>query len=247
MWAVSFLILTCLLMAIACSKKPEVVRLEFVGESVPNGLEIKDMRFYIHDIYLIGEEGEKTDFALDNGAVALINLNPGANKNTVTGRVEPHGFTGIEFKLGVPFELNHADPLSASAPLDDGTLFWAWQQGYKFLRFDFLSGGSAYSFHLGSTGCQSASAIRPPEKPCAQPNVVKVVLRGFDPSQRAIKIDLNWLAGLLAQAGAESCTGSYAANAVCTEIIERLGLDITSGKCVDECSAQELFKQELFK
>lgn len=229
-------------MAIACSKKPEIVRLEFAGEPVPSGLEIKDLRFYIHDIYLIGEENEKTAFALENGAVALVDLNPAANKNTVSGQVEQQDFTGIEFKLGVPFELNHADPLTANAPLNDGTLFWAWQQGYKFLRFDFTVDNSGYSFHLGSTGCESASAIRPPEKPCSQPNIVKVALHGFDPTRRAITVNLNWLAQSLAQANTESCTGGYSADAVCANIIERLGLDITNGQCIDECSAQALFK-----
>ena len=242
MSAVTFFLLPCLLMAIACSKQPQVAHLEFIAEPVPSGVEIKDLRFYIHDIYLIGDKGGKTAFALENGAVALVDLTTGAKKNTVTGRVEQQRFTGIEFKLGVPFQLNHADPLTASAPLNDGTLFWAWQQGYKFLRFDFMNGGKAYSFHLGSTGCESASAIRPPEIPCAQPNVVNVALHGFDPTQRTIKVNLSWLVAQLAQADNESCTGSYSADTVCTEIIARLGINITSGKCVNECSAQALFE-----
>lgn len=243
MLAMGVFILPCLLMAIACSKKPtDVVRLEFTGEAMPSGLEIRDLRFYIHDIFLTGDRGEKTVFTLENGAVALVNLNPDANKNTVTGRVNKQVFTGVEFKLGVPFQLNHADPLTANPPLNDGTLFWAWQQGYKFLRFDFMNGESGHSFHLGSTGCESASAIRPPEKPCAQPNIVKVALRGFDPTQRAIKVNLNWLTRLLAQGDIESCTGGYSADAVCSDIIERLGLDIATGQCIDGCSTQVLFE-----
>lgn len=243
MLAVGFFILPCLLMAIACSKKPtDVVRLEFIAETMPSGWEINDLRFYMHDIYLVGSAGEKTALAIENGAVALVDLNPDSNNNSVTGQVEQQDFTGVEFKLGVPFQLNHADPLTANAPLNDGTLFWAWQQGYKFLRFDFTNGGSGYSFHLGSTGCESASAIRPPEKPCAQPNIVEVALHGFDPTERAIQVNLNWLARLLAQDDTESCTGGYSADTICSDIIEGLGLNITTGQCIDECSAQALFE-----
>ncbi len=80
----------------------------------------------------------------------------------------------VRFELGVPFALNHLNPLTQPSPLNLPDMFWSWRMGYKFLRLDIQTTDEqeprAWSYHLGSVGCQSASTLRPPEQACVQPN-----------------------------------------------------------------------------
>jgi len=87
--------------------------------------------------------------------------------------------TNLRFTMGLPFEDNHANPLTQPSPLNDSTMFWSWQNGHKFLRLDVSKGSEEtrkWSYHLGSVGCDSESAVRPPEKSCAFTNRVEFIL-----------------------------------------------------------------------
>lgn len=95
----------------------------------------------------------------------------------------------LRFDLGVPFELNHLNPVTQPAPLNEPDMFWTWRNGYKFLRIDMQqkdmqqddtqqkdiqqinSGRDTWAYHLGSVGCVSASAVRSPTAACAKPNL----------------------------------------------------------------------------
>ncbi len=90
----------------------------------------------------------------------------------------------LSFKLGVPFELNHRNPLKQSTPLNQSDMFWTWQQGHKFLRIDLdktvtesnKNNQTGWQFHLGSTGCKAASVMRSPSSPCRHPNQIEFSL-----------------------------------------------------------------------
>lgn len=82
----------------------------------------------------------------------------------------------LHFELGVPFALNHANPLTAKAPLNVSEMFWSWQLGHKFLRLDQVNG---FSFHLGSTGCSSPSKLRPATQACKYPNRYKFSIENY--------------------------------------------------------------------
>lgn len=82
----------------------------------------------------------------------------------------------LSFQLGVPFALNHQNPLQADLPLQQADMHWAWQSGYKFFRLDLQGQQDSWSFHLGSTGCHSASVVRPATAPCQAPNRVLIEL-----------------------------------------------------------------------
>ncbi|WP_199509204.1 MbnP family copper-binding protein [Glaciecola sp. KUL10] len=84
--------------------------------------------------------------------------------------------TSLNFLIGVPFLQNHANPLTQSSPLNIASMFWSWQMGYKFMRVDLRSSTDSFAFHLGSTGCQSASRVRAPASECEQPNRVPISL-----------------------------------------------------------------------
>lgn len=76
----------------------------------------------------------------------------------------------LSFTLGVPFAVNHQNPLLQASPLNLPSMFWSWRSGHKFLRVDLQTADKNWVFHLGSVGCQSASTMRGPQKECVQPN-----------------------------------------------------------------------------
>ena len=87
--------------------------------------------------------------------------------------------SAFRFTLGLPFDVNHANPLTQPSPLNDSTMFWSWQAGHKFMRLDISAsdnGENTFSYHLGSIGCESESAMRPPEKSCTFSNRVNFIL-----------------------------------------------------------------------
>jgi uncharacterized repeat protein (TIGR04052 family) len=208
---------------------------------VAKGGAAHDLEFYIHDIELLDGQGVPTPVSLraeppwQSAEVALIDLTGDATQSNSTVRGTVNGaaqaYAGIRFTVGVPFALNHANPLTAAAPLNRGELFWTWQSGYKFLRADF--------FHLGSTGCSSASALRPPKEPCTQPNRVRVELRG-DPLNGVVRFQLPAIV-----ANRVACTGNYAHDAACKEAYATTGLQPETGMCPDPyCARQHLWTLE---
>lgn len=88
--------------------------------------------------------------------------------------LNPTEIQNIRFTLGVPFDLNHAFPLSQPSPLNLPSMFWVWRTGHKFLRLELQSNDDNWLFHLGSTGCKSASAVRAPQQQCLHPNRIQI-------------------------------------------------------------------------
>ena len=168
-----------------------------------NGAELtpKDLRFYVHDVRLLREDGGEVPVVLDddgkwqNGEVALLDFEDGcgdmgnADLNDRILGVAPAGsYTGIRFKVGVPEALNHADASLAGAPLNLTSLFWNWNAGYKFIRIDGTSDRfDSWRLHLGSTGCTGDMAGN---ATCTTPNIVEVSLEGFDPTATPVVADL---------------------------------------------------------
>ena len=232
-------ILTSLLLFLAsCGVRPEPVSVRF-SVSLNNSPvacddlseSLTDLRFYVSKLAFSDAEGRLTPVALlranewQNEAVALIDLENGAgsclNGTTATndrvlGHVVPGEYRGIEFTVGVPFELNHANPLMAEPPLDDSAMHWHWRSGYKFLRAGAVLSGEPVSLHLGSTGCEGTvgDIIA-----CSAANRLRVRFADFDAERDTITIDmarlLNGAAG-----GCESGPGEIA----CTAPFAALGL-----------------------
>jgi uncharacterized repeat protein (TIGR04052 family) len=212
---------------------------------------LQALQFYVHDVELLDEEGTPHSFALRATApwqsqqLALVDLAGDAQRRhaAIVGTVEsgPARYSGIRFTVGVPFELNHGNPLQDAAPLDRSDLFWAWQSGHKFLRADAAVDGHEWSFHLGSTGCSSASAVRPPALPCAQPNRVRVELKG-DPLASVVRFNLDVLAAAARAANHVTCTGLYGQDPACAPAYASSGLQVESGTCPGGvCSQQTLW------
>jgi len=161
-----------------------------------------DFRFYVHDVRLVGEDGDVA-VALDANeyqadGVALLDFETGGTgcqmgstgtHTELTGTVPAGTYTGIKFKVGVPFAKNHLDVATAAAPLNIPAMYWAWSSGYKFLKIDGAVGMAGFNVHLGSTGCGTMGTT-PPTGACANPNIMDVALTGFSPATSVIVADV---------------------------------------------------------
>jgi uncharacterized repeat protein (TIGR04052 family) len=144
--------------------------------------------------------------------------------------------------VGVPFAQNHQDPTVAPAPLNSTAMFWNWQGGYKFIKFDTTSSGistdkpaapnamgpvTRYSVHLGSTACAGDSKTQAPSA-CQNPNRMTVRLNQFDLAKNTVVVDMG---AVLAQAnvdvnakGTSPGCMSFLKDADCPPVMNALGL-----------------------
>ena len=206
---------------------------------------LSDFRLYIHDVKLHQKGGAdvplelKQDGLWQYQTLALLDFEdktgPCANGTTemngmIHGTVPQGTYDGISFKLGVPFELDHADVSTAPSPLNLSALFWDWNGGYKFLRADSApaAGGEAFLLHLGSVACQGNFADGGVSA-CDRPNVSDIVLTAFDPAKSKIVVDY---AAIVAGSdlsknggGAPGCM-SGPTDPDCEPIFQRLGLSV---------------------
>jgi len=179
-----------------------------------------DFRLYVSEVHLIDGAGRAVPVRLAQDGVwqfediALLDFEDGsgpcrngtgATNLQVRGSVPEGRYTGLRFTLGVPFARNHGDPTIAPSPLNLTAMFWNWQGGYKFMKFDAASSGrpqaqaahaphggggaSGFSVHLGSTVCASASRTQPASA-CQNPNRVTVQFDRFDAATQTLVADI---------------------------------------------------------
>ena len=170
----------------------------------------RDFRFYVSSVRLLDSTGKETPVDLDqdgkwqlddlalldfeNGSGACANGTPEMN-GQITGKVPEGPYSGIRFTMGVPFNKNHADPLTQPSPLNLTALFWVWNAGHKFARLDFTSTGNPRGFfvHLGSTGCTPNDTKLTIPTSCKSPNRIEVTFPSFDLTRDAVVADLGAL------------------------------------------------------
>lgn len=231
-----------------------------VGTSNASGT-LSDFRFYVHDVALLSS-GDPVPVELEQDGVwqyenlALLDFEdksgPCANGTTelnvtVRGTV-PAGqsYDGLTFKLGVPFDLNHADAATAPSPLNLTGLFWNWQGGYKFFRADFSASGSLgpFNLHLGSTGCDGDPTTGGTTL-CDRPNITEVTFAAFDVAQDVVAVDYG---AVVATSDVSTDTGgapgcmSGPTDPECPAVFTNLGIDIATGDLHPE--QQALFSVE---
>jgi uncharacterized repeat protein (TIGR04052 family) len=225
-----------------------------------------DFRFFVSEVELLDAQGRATPLVLTQDKtwqvenVALLDFENGtgpcrngtvATNTSVRGTVPSGKYTGMRFTLGVPFKLNHVDPTTAPAPLSSTAMFWTWQGGYKFLKVDMASSGSAaghghgtaqgaghgggaasgFSVHLGSTMCASPSKTASPTA-CANPNRLTVSFAQFDPSKQTVIADIGAvLTGANVDVNAPGTSPgcmSFLKDADCPPVMAALGLPYES-------------------
>ncbi|MBT8450691.1 MAG: metallo-mystery pair system four-Cys motif protein [Deltaproteobacteria bacterium] len=164
-------------------------------------LVLSDFRFYVQDVALKNAAGawvpvELEENSFQSSGVALLDFEDGCGElgtpelnGIVRGTVPPGDYDGLQFKMGVPFEINHVNSATAPSPLNLTSLFWNWQGGYKFLRID--SGQFSetdWRMHLGSTGCEG-DPMAGGVTSCANGNRTEVELDTFDVSANTVVAD----------------------------------------------------------
>jgi uncharacterized repeat protein (TIGR04052 family) len=217
-----------------------------------------DYRFYVSEVQLIDARGRAVPVTLtQDGAwqlenIALLDFENGtgpcrngtADTNTaVRGTVPAGTYTGVRFTLGVPFARNHGDPTTAPSPLNLTAMFWNWQGGYKFVKFDTATSGqtattappdprgggnaSGFSVHLGSTACAAPSRTSAPSA-CLNPNRVTVQFDRFDAATQVVVADMGVvLAGSNVDVNAPNTSPgcmSFLNDADCPPVMGALGL-----------------------
>ena len=216
-----------------------------------------DFRMFVSDVQLLRADGSSVPLHLEQDGVwqhqslALLDFENGqgpckngtaATNMRIRGSAPVGDYRGIEFTVGVPFAQNHQDPTTALAPLNTTAMFWNWQGGYKFIKFDTSStqtslsgehGGvrnapTRFSVHLGSTVCTSSGKTQPPNNQCQNPNRIQVRLGRFDTKTQAVVVDMGLV---LAQAnvdvnakGTSPGCMSFPNDADCPPIMQVLGL-----------------------
>lgn len=204
-----------------------------------SSLVLSDFRFYVQDVALKNAAGAWVPVQLEensfqNSGVALLDFEDGCGElgtpelnELVRGTVPPGDYDGLQFKMGVPFEINHVNSATAPSPLNLTSLFWKWQGGYKFIRID--SGQFSetdWRMHLGSTGCEG-DPMAGGVTSCANGNRTEVELDAFDVSANTVVADFAALAegaALDEDAAADAGCMSKPVDTDCGPLFANLGL-----------------------
>jgi uncharacterized repeat protein (TIGR04052 family) len=220
-----------------------------VGVGQPGTYQVTDWRFYVHDVALVKADGSRQLLALDqNGVwqyqkVAMLDLRKDCGSGAlpsnavVTGTIASDAYTGVCFKVGIPYELNHINDATAPAPLNSSGMLWNWRGGRKFIRVDGTGAPGdvdkavAFHIHLGSTQCPGPDASAPPSAACGYPNIAEVCLDNFDVDKDRIVMDAGKAleASNVAYNTADTASGCMSANSdpECIAVMPRLNLDFT--------------------
>lgn len=170
-------------------------------------IELLDFRVYLRDVTLVRANGERHPLTLEQDgtwqrdAIALLDFEDGTGtcdtrspevRTQVVGTAPGHGdYTALEFKVGLPPEMNHLNGPVEPPPLNAPGMWWSWQGGYKFVRLDVRTGANeAYYFHLGASGCTGSVAAG---YTCSSDNQATIRLEGFDPDSHQVVLDVGAL------------------------------------------------------
>ena len=216
-----------------------------------DALHLTDLRFYVASPRLIGANGDAVPVILEHDErwqqadLGLIDLEDGSGaclngtadtNHRLVGAVPAGDYTGLVFTVGVPFERNHADPLTANAPLDDSFMHWHWRSGYKFLRAGVAANDDNFWLHLGSAGCQGTVQHI---TGCDFPNRSTVTLNDYRPGA-IVTVDLAAFAAAAELAdGVSSDCVSGPGDIDCEAAFAVLGLNHESGTM---SGVQQLFR-----
>ncbi|MCB1140636.1 MAG: metallo-mystery pair system four-Cys motif protein [Leptospiraceae bacterium] len=207
---------------------------------------LSDFRLYISDVKLVTSSGISSNFNLvqDNkwqsATTALLDFedktgnctNGTTETNTkITGTYTSGNYSGIQFTVGVPFSENHIDNTTAKAPLDVNGMFWSWNGGYKFTKFEFKNNATnSIAIHIGNSSC-TPTGNSPTS--CSYPNYSTVTLTGtsgFVPGTNKIAIDVSSLLnGSDTSSTGLTCMGASNTTSACKVILNNLGIKETDG------------------
>ena len=248
-------LLTLALLLGACGTESRQVDVEFDarfdGDPVAcrpsaEGWALTDLRFFVHDIVLRTEQGRSAPLKLadddvwQDSSVALLDFEDGtgaclngttATNTVVRGEValpENDAIVGLSFRIGVPETVNHANPMTADAPLAYTIMHWHWRSGYKFMRAGVESPNDFAWLHLGSSRCAGTIGNI---QGCASGNRPLVTVDGMQLSGDRVVIDIARLLGPVLQGDGNpwSCESGPDEDH-CRVVFSELGIEFDSGR-----------------
>ncbi len=203
-----------------------------------DGFALGDLRVFVHGFELVDATGRSVPVTLlddgvwQDGSVALLDFENGeggcrngtsGTRSFVRGKAPAGEWTSLRFRIGVPFESNHADPAVADPPLNLGRLHWGWRAGYKFIRFEGKpQDGKRVSLHFGSTGCEGTIGDI---HSCKRPNRPVVTLSPFDARKDTVIFDLDPLVAALSGAAGDGACMGEPDDPDCVAVVPVLGLE----------------------
>lgn len=198
------------------------------------GWKYKQLQFFIHNIEIKTKGNTWQSWVMETNPyqsndVALLGEMCGEVNKQSNWHLEldylsqSQEITDIRFTLGIPFSLNHLNPLTQKSPLNIPSMFWGWRGGHKFMRVELGSKNDDWLFHLGATGCKALSPVRAPKEECLQPNRVVISLP-FTQETTHIALDLSVLFNNLEITHENSCQSSPDEKS-CKILFENLGMN----------------------
>lgn len=114
------------------------------------------IRFYLSELALVDTLGREVP--VSDHKISLVDFAEAATAQqgyfAVTVQANPGAYRGVKFCVGVPFDENHKDAATQSAPLGPNSdMFWGWNPGYIFHRIegqaDSTSATVDFVYHIG--------------------------------------------------------------------------------------------------
>lgn len=215
-----------------------------------NSLTFRDARFYVSSVKLLRADGTTADVTLTSDGVwqstrvALLDYETGgvtvagggttsgtsATNNRVVGSAPAGVYTGVQFDLGVPADLNHLDANNTTSPLNIINMWWAWSSGYKFVKLEFTKDADTNftNFHLGSQNCPTSGATPPTSGTCTnqfRPTIRVTSTQAINPGSAVINVDLEkWLDGYTHPTGTKTCM-PLSSGSFCNPLVTNIGLN----------------------
>ncbi len=216
---------------------------------------LRDLRFFVHDIVLFDIGGTRypytprsNDFQSRNAVLMDFTnlsgdcqLSAKPDHTEITGTVSSHEgvvYTSIEFKLGVPAELNHNDPATASAPLNNTEMHRDRTQGYVYARLSLApESGGTWTFELASTGCSGDPELGESVS-CERSNRPVVRLNNLDIERDNIVLNIaTLLATIDLEGDANGGCDASPSDPECSELFDKLALN-ASGNPINNSSPE---------
>jgi uncharacterized repeat protein (TIGR04052 family) len=245
----SVFLLSSLLFIISCEPKQNTLTIKFVpfyGEQALNCKKsfeqndqnwlISHLEFYSYNFQVKDHNNQWHQAALkvnqgQHPQVTLIGGICGQQQNwtiNLTTSTPIKNIAGIKFRLGLPFELNHVNPLTQLEPLNNSSMFWTWQTGFKFARIELYDKDKQWVFHQGSTGCSSSSAVRAPKQPCKNLNDAEITLDFSSATNQnnemSVVFDLKALLKNIDMINDNNCQSSPDSE-FCNQLLSRMGVN----------------------
>jgi hypothetical protein len=112
-------------------------------------------KFYVSEIALVDSNG-KSHYLIGTHLVDMLDSASQARGYAIVSvKALPGTYRGVRFSVGVPFDENHRDAATQSAPLGtESNMFWTWNSGYIFHRVegkvDSAGSEKPFLYHIGT-------------------------------------------------------------------------------------------------